>query len=175
MILGLLTSAAANDADGDFGGLVVAIFSVIGGALVAAVAGFVGAAIQHRREHRRWIRERRYEAFVKVRAVLDELNLMGVYLDRAAADLRKAEKLTDESEKREATRRANARSEDLSRRLGHLRETLAGEMAPIRTLGPDDVTNALGRAAAVEHDSPELDRVMFELAKAMRGALEIKD
>jgi hypothetical protein len=39
------------------------LFSLLVGALGAAILGLVGAWIQSRREHQKWLRERRYEAY----------------------------------------------------------------------------------------------------------------
>lgn len=50
------------------------IAPVVIGALLAFVAGVIGAAIQGRREHRKWLREKRHDAFVELRRIFGELN-----------------------------------------------------------------------------------------------------
>lgn len=51
----------------------LAILSIFGGALLTACAGFLGAWIQGRREHRRWIRERRFDAYVDIISLHNEI------------------------------------------------------------------------------------------------------
>lgn len=41
----------------------LAILGIFGGAALAAIAGLIGAAIQGRREHSKWVRERRFDAY----------------------------------------------------------------------------------------------------------------
>lgn len=41
------------------------LLTALGGAAVTAAAGVLGAWVQGRREHKRWVRERRYEAYVR--------------------------------------------------------------------------------------------------------------
>lgn len=50
------------------------IAPVVIGALLAFVGGIVGAAIQERREHRKWLREKRHDTFVELRRIFGELN-----------------------------------------------------------------------------------------------------
>ena len=46
--------------------------SAFGAVAVTVTSGFVGAWIQSRREHHRWIRERRYEAYVAFLSAADK-------------------------------------------------------------------------------------------------------
>lgn len=50
------------------------IAPVVISALLAFVDGVVGAAIQERREHRKWLREKCHDAFVELRRIFGELN-----------------------------------------------------------------------------------------------------
>ncbi len=42
----------------------LAVLSAFGGAGLTAVAGFIGALLQSRREHDKWVREQRYNAYL---------------------------------------------------------------------------------------------------------------
>lgn len=55
----------------------------LGGAAVAALAGLFGAWIQSRREHAKWVRERRYDAFTRFFGYIERLDTWaGVNADR---------------------------------------------------------------------------------------------
>lgn len=49
----------------------LALLSAFGGVTVTALAGLMGVAIQSRREHARWLRDKRYSAYL---ALLQELD-----------------------------------------------------------------------------------------------------
>lgn len=55
---------------------ILALLSIFGGALLTAVAGLVGALIQGRREHQRWVRERRYDAYLAYLKAEDAYRLL---------------------------------------------------------------------------------------------------
>ena len=119
----------------------LALLSIFGGALLAAVAGLIGAWIQSRREHRAWLREKRFEAFVSVRVLMRTLH-------RYVSDRKQGEADGDDA-------RATAARHAL---LG-LQDSLAETMAPMVILGPTSVheagialTNAIhdGQAAEIE-------------------------
>lgn len=46
------------------------LLSIFGGALVSVIGGIAGSIIQAHRTHKRWIRERRYEAWVEFMAIM---------------------------------------------------------------------------------------------------------
>lgn len=50
---------------------------LLAGGIGGGVVGLVGAAWQSRRDHRRWLRERRYEAFNAYLTAIDQKFLMG--------------------------------------------------------------------------------------------------
>lgn len=50
------------------------IAPVVIGALLTFVGGVLGAAIQGRREHRKWLREKRHDGLVELRRVFGELD-----------------------------------------------------------------------------------------------------
>lgn len=121
--------------------------SIFGGALVAAGAGLTGAAIQARQEHRRWLRERRYEAFARTYALLKGFDLnwskqMKIATKHdpstpnSADDLDRIKRLQEEADE--------------------LYTTVATEMAPLLILGPSNVAwAALEAQVAYESDNRE--------------------
>ncbi|WP_442576346.1 hypothetical protein ACSBPH_04175 [Microbacterium sp. F51-2R] len=62
----------------------LALLSIFGGAALTIIAGFVGAWIQSRREHQKWLREQRYLAY------LDYIKKKDKY-DRAAGRIEHTE------------------------------------------------------------------------------------
>jgi hypothetical protein len=58
------SAAAAEAAASGVDPVLSLVIGAFGAALIAAIAGFVGAAINRRREHERWVRERRFDAYL---------------------------------------------------------------------------------------------------------------
>ena len=56
--------------------MVEALVPVMVGGLIAAVGGLVGASVQARRDHAKWLREKRLEAYVPVIAFLTEYEII---------------------------------------------------------------------------------------------------
>ncbi|MWB99071.1 hypothetical protein [Agromyces seonyuensis] len=52
----------------------ITLIPVVTGAFLAAAFGLLGAWIQSRREHSRWLRERRFDAYTAALAYMDRLN-----------------------------------------------------------------------------------------------------
>jgi predicted benzoate:H+ symporter BenE len=50
------------------------LLTALGGAVVAALAGIIGAIIQGRREHSKWVREQRYTAYTAFAAAVAHLH-----------------------------------------------------------------------------------------------------
>ena len=78
---------------------VLAILAIFGGAALAGAATLLGAAIQARREHRRWLREKRYEA---------HLNILGLTDHHQRSKTRKGLPPEDPSVQRELTEAVSA-------------------------------------------------------------------
>jgi hypothetical protein len=107
------------------------LLTIFGGALIAAVAGLLGAMLQGRREHKRWLRERRFEAFVRAFALLKAFDLNASKQKRIAAAMRADSETAD----------ADAlRIEQLQTEADQLYTSVAAELAPIIVLGPNAVT-----------------------------------
>lgn len=141
---------------------VLALLSGFGGVAVTVVAGFIGAWIQGRREHEKWMRELRYEAFVNVYGITDGVRTVRRELSRleTAADT-------------EPESVALENVEALSDRLDGLKSAAASASLPFAILGPPSVDRALTQylRAATEDDETAAER---QLQIAMRDALKIK-
>ncbi|UPL12192.1 hypothetical protein [Microbacterium sufflavum] len=51
---------------------VLALLSIFGGVLLTIIAGGIGALIQHRREHSKWLRDQRLRVYAEYIAATDE-------------------------------------------------------------------------------------------------------
>lgn len=69
--------------------LTVGLISGIGAASLTVVGGLIGAWIQGRREHDRWLRERRFEAYTKFMRHQHQITLMSAVLDNLSASIKK--------------------------------------------------------------------------------------
>lgn len=156
--------APASGAD-DVGAVVLAVFSIIGGALLTAVAALIGAAIQNRREHAKWVREKRYDAFIQIRHQHARMRLLDETL----------QELEDEEEPPAGSLAAERRvqqTKDTRANLTKLREDLAEATAALSVLGPDAVATAANEAFEAEWIADERsDAAAAELISAMRKAL----
>lgn len=66
----------------------LSLLSIFGGAAITVGAGFLGAWIQGRREHKRWLRDQRFDLYSRAAGVLYELSQAPSdreLVDRAAA------------------------------------------------------------------------------------------
>lgn len=137
------------------------LLTIFGGALVAALAGFVGAGIQSRREHKRWQRERRYEAFV------------AAYALTKAFDLNWSKQLKIVEKDRPDLGVDDPRLQALISEADALYGTVAERLAPLAILGPDIVAaNYLDMHEAYETgDEEALGRAEVEFQANARKAL----
>ncbi|WP_431798351.1 hypothetical protein [Microbacterium kunmingense] len=138
------------------------LLTIFGGALVAAIAGFVGAGIQARREHRRWQRERRYEAFVAAYALTKAFDL----------NFSKQMKIADAEPEMGVD---DPRIQALLTEADALYGTVADRVAPLIILGPDRVAKSyLKMHAAYEaQDMDALGRAEAEFQSNARKALDL--
>lgn len=85
----VLTAPAAAASDWSFLGDLWPVIAgaVLSGAVLAGVVALFGAWIESRREHRRWLRERRYEAYTRVYALIQAFNLNAGKTERIARRL----------------------------------------------------------------------------------------
>lgn len=156
----------------------LAFLTIFGAAGVTAIAGAVLAIWQSRRDHARWVRERRYEGLTRILALADRYarhreegtEMMKrsdeLHAAHAAGDASAAEALTD-------------LGEEMRQNLDQVRpiqEELGDVAATLEIIGPNDVLEALN---AYTDTFPGEDPEATERAKdafviAARKALGIK-
>lgn len=168
-----MTIAAASMTTVAIDPAILALLPIVGVTLTI-VAGLVGAWIQGRREHERWVREQRYEAYTRtvhigstVRAVAAEI--VAIVRDVQAGNI--------SENKRQVTA---ARLQERTAHLNELGDAVAERMAPLVILGPKTVSDAYGALIASmsppeEMDLDKVNRAESVLGEAMRKALGIKD
>ncbi|WP_104131586.1 hypothetical protein [Cryobacterium sp. M91] len=140
------------------------LLTIFGGALVATLGGLLGVSIQARRDHAKWVRERRYEAFITAIVLLRQVTVL----------MEEANKITAGSTE------GTARGTDFTAVVSRAKELKTGwpeASAPLVVLGPDGVDKALGIAAeALGTDDPGALRAAERaLVTTMRKALAIKE
>lgn len=132
------------------------LLSVFGGVAFTALAGGIGALIQSRREHARWLRERRYDAVVAALVLLEERDTLEQELDGLAArvhDINARDAAGIPVPNRELLSNATEAVKRVERRFHATIERMDGALVPVRLLGPAPVTEAtdalllLGRAS----------------------------
>jgi hypothetical protein len=151
------------------------IVSVVVGGLIAVGGGFVGAWIQGRREHKKWLREKRLEAYVPTIAFLTEYELIlsGVSDHRSRVDgvigsvsAAEAEELRSGLEPEEA-------------RAMEYRERVPREMAAITVLGPESLAQAVRQWEETSRTTLvpwfEVGTALGPIVNQIRKALDIKD
>ncbi|NEN04735.1 hypothetical protein G3T36_02525 [Diaminobutyricibacter tongyongensis] len=151
---------------------------VVVGALVTFAAGLIGAWIQSRREHSKWLRERRYEAFVAIEAVvyrLDELGQRGVALKTRLGQLNSSSTLTPpQREQREQLTRELAAYADEYDQASRQRYDSA---APLLILGPPQVEKSVSAVLRLPQDASNEDRYRADsdMIAAMRKSLGVEE
>lgn len=137
----------------------LALLSIFGGALIAAIAGLVGAWIQARREHRVWLREKRYEAYVTAKIYMREVH-------RQVTNLKGARDSGDKQRREEATKQIAALEDKLSETTGAL-----------MILSPAKVAIAVGNlsTAIFEGKQSDVNAAERDFVKAMQKSLRIRD
>lgn len=132
----------------------LAILSIFGGAALTVIAGFIGAWIQSRREHVRWVRERRFDAYTAADAVLTRME--GIERRIAMA--------TDPIER-----------EALARRLDDIsRDDMPDPISRLNLLGPAAVVAAKEAYQAAKDDDARATAAKG-FVRAMRAALDVRD
>ena len=175
----------------------LALLSIFGGAMLTALAGVWGAWRQSRREHTRWVRERRYDAyteFVQIvrsllaeRASATELRKTSTDLDKeraritaepvaglSAAELDDRKARLDNVAEREKFVMENILS--TTENLKKLNARSAERVAAFYLLGPRRVTEAAVALGDVLNDRTRSGRKELQsLESAMRDALGVQD
>lgn len=155
----MIIAATSTPTDGVTIDATLLAFIPIVTVVLTILAGLVGAAIQSRREHVRWVRERRYDAFVDVGAQINRM--ISAEMGQAAA---RSGLVAD--------------GEDLL--VVVQREVLLElprAIAPLRVLGPKSVERAAERAMTLVQEGgseEELDAAHSALTRTMRKSLRVR-
>lgn len=149
--------------------LSLSLLSIFGGAGLTASAGLFGAWIQSRREHEKWVRERRYNAFVRVLDIMDRLSTLA----------QQATSPSDFEELREAALHKGdklAAAVSLIERSDALKDELNDAIAPVLLLGPESVREALLRVTeAMKSGDEEAARgARRDVIRLMQQTLGVK-
>lgn len=167
----------------------------ITGVVLTIFAGLVGAAIQGKREHAKWVRERRYETYVVLseylyrnktlvrdqQAIQAELEQIRAELDDSLTSLDNVSESAELEQVRARAEELRAQAEDLTSRFETIRAKLDenyelsfSPVTEVMILGPEFV-----RAAArivirtTTGDEETRSRAETVLDRAMRRALAI--
>ncbi|KHK98549.1 hypothetical protein LK09_06125 [Microbacterium mangrovi] len=136
------------------------------GAAAAGLFALFGAWVQGRREHVKWLREKRYDAYTKAEALFINISMQLVHLDELKKRVSAVTETNDPAEIAEETDRGKAK-------VRSMMDSMATDLTAITILGPEPVTlaakslaqaSAFGDQAAIQ----EADRALLT---AMRVAL----
>ncbi|MDQ0895004.1 hypothetical protein [Agromyces ramosus] len=152
--------------------LALVLLSGLSGAVLTVIGGFIGAAIQGRREHRKWVQERRYEAFVALEKHLHRWRVIEAGTHRLAQE--RGVMSEDSSPDEEAVLRYRNLIREADSHSGARYDAMAG----VVILGPPSVeraAQAVLRTRAGDDDSATIVRVDDALIAEMRVALGIRN
>jgi hypothetical protein len=143
----------------------LAILSIFGGAALTAAAGFVGAAIQARREHMRWLREQRFVAYRDTLAQTRRVAQLEADLDNLEELARSGQ---SSSQLVEGLKKARER-------VDAERDEMARVSAPFVLLGPPEMESAVSEIFAASGDKNAMTAARAEFVRRARVALQIRD
>ena len=190
----MIVSAASNAASA-LDPTAQVLLTVFGAAIVTALAGFAGAALQGRREHKRWVRQERLAAYLdflrfahglwdliddreRIRAALDEIR-------PAVLALREEQQQTPPGADRDALvekmKTHNAKLDQLQQSLSSMadketvgRASLIESSVACFLLGPGRVADAAARVAEATTESASAVMARIEeMETEMRRALQV--
>lgn len=158
------TAAAALDPT------LIVLLPIIG-VIATVIGGFIGAWFQGRREHAKWLRERRLEAYTRALSTASALRGLTIKLEEAKAAIA-AE--TDPAKQAAIA----AELDPVLVQISRIDEELSERLAPLVILGPQDVGDAYSSVIdALEEHGPrheEVDKAETALQTKVRKALGIK-
>lgn len=142
----------------------LAILSIFGGAALTTVAGFIGAGIQSRREHEKWLREKRLEAFVESRVYFTKARRLVDDYREASAKAKNGDAL------------AGKKMEQLVIERNEVAKEYARAAAPLAVLGPDEIDEAITKLAKQLFTDDEIAKKAADevVIGRMRAALKIQ-
>lgn len=117
--------------------------AAFGAAVLTVGAGFIGAWVEAKREHRRWLRERRYEAYTRVFALIQGFSLNAGKFEKIATrkvSIRSRTFLPRSNKRQVRQLRADPEIQALDAHADRLFNSVADVLAPVLLLGPERVT-----------------------------------
>lgn len=149
----------------------LALLSIFGGVALTVVAGFFGAWIQARREHKKWLREQRYESFVIFLGLMEKL----VSISQDMADITSRINAGTEHNTKSVKALSDSATQ-LGEQLEDTRQRIMAADVPMRLLGPASVESALtqGLPKLFDPDPSVADIAKVTIIAAMRKPLGVK-
>jgi len=176
---------------------VLALLSIFGGALLTAAAGAWGAWRQSKREHTRWARERRYEAYLEYIKALRTFHLisadvmkLNTQIDALTADADgikarmgelpdgsdSSDLMAEAKDLQERTQRVAKRQADTIATLKDQHQKIVDSVAAFKLLGPSDVATAAQDVGSGNGGSiGDHEIALGQLMEKMRAALGLTD
>lgn len=150
---------------------VLALIATLSGAGIAVLGGLLGAWIQGRREHAKWLRDARLRAFVSIETTLNKMERQDRDHLLFKSQLEKAK--TDGNIEMMTT--MNAQMTALAERALQTGQDIAVDLAQLRLVGPDKVASLVENVAGTmfENDAARLYAARSLARNAMRKALGI--
>lgn len=150
----------------------LALLSIFGGVAITVIGGFIGAWIQARREHRKWLRDQRYEAFVRLLVLMRSIRLTGKRLNSLIEEINQG---TARGEQPNASTVAELK--ELQKKSNETFERLGEVAAPMNLLGSSIVDSTLDAQVPLLNGDDETKSQEAEKAivAAMRKAVGVKD
>ncbi len=139
------------------GELAIALLSIFGGAGLATLGGLIGAWIQGRREHARWVREKRYEAYIEWTTLMN-------YIEAAEIGLNSIRPETPKEVRESVVQDQLA-----------LTKRFPSAVAPLNLLGPEAVSDAASEVMGMTAQRQRVPRAAKDaLLAAMRKAIRVR-
>lgn len=155
----------------------LALLSIFGGAALTVIAGFIGAWIQGRREHKKWLREQRLNAYLQALAFVRGIIVARIQIE-ALRDQVNKRKQPGEADPANAAHLQQIREtlDRVGENLNAMPERISEVMAPLGILGPPAVESAMSAFLPLlsVSDLKATEAAEKVLVAAMRAALKVK-
>lgn len=167
----LFIDAAGSEPVPQIDPTLLAVLSIFGGVAVTALAGLLGAWIQGRREHKRWLREHRFAAYLQMIDVITAMHdvpaLLRAYIAGAPGGSLEELSQSDQDELRK-----QAKGVDTKSLLVQFQEA----RGIFYLLGPESVSAAVGIYARhfPDVEDAERDQARAEVLRLMRKELNVR-
>lgn len=154
------------------------LLSIFGAVGVTAITGAGLAIWQSKRDHDRWVRERRYEGFTRILALADRYaryRTEGMVMMARSTELRAAFEAGDTSVGTELNELADEMDSHLAR-IKPIQDELSDVVATLDILGPPNVLEALNTYTDLFEggDDAAIDAAKDDFIEATRKTLSIK-